>query len=160
MKKKNLIILLAAGLVLAMAIISIGYGEDFEPGSIGDPLVTKSYVDNIISGLKDRIAALESGKNNDSGSVPAAASTWDVIQVGAGKSLLGGEGTEIVLRSGTASALDNGKDGVSDLTGGADLKGGTSIEKNHLLLVPRQDGRGIFCVSSCWVMVLGDYEIK
>ena len=158
MKKKNLIILLAAGLVLAMAIISIGYGEDCEPGSIGDPLVTKSYVDNIISGLKDRIAALESGKNNDSGSsVPAG---WDVIQVGAGKSLLGGEGTEIVLRSGTASALDNGKDGVSDLTGGADLKGGTSIEKNHLLLVPRHDGRGIFCVSSCWVMVLGDYEIK
>ena len=160
MKKKNLIILLAAGLVLAMAIISIGYGEDFEPGSIGDPLITKSYIDNIVSGLKDRITALESRSESGTGSVPAAASTWDVIQVGAGKSLLGGEGTEIVLRSGTASALDNGKDGVSDLTGGADLKGGTSIEKNHLLLVPRQDGRGIFCVSSCWVMVLGDYEIK
>lgn len=158
MKKKNLIILLAAGLILAMAVITAGYGEDMEPGSIGDPLVTKSYIDNIVDGLKDRLTALENKLGSGEGT--AAASSWEVIQVGAGKSVLGGEGTEIVLRSGSASALDNGKDGVSDLTGGADLKGGTAIEKNHLLLVPRQDGRGIFCISSCWVMVLGDYEIK
>ena len=160
MKKKHLVILFVAAAILALALFTSGYGEDAEPGSMGDPLVTKSYVDSILSGIKDRLTALENKGTDANAAVPASSATWDVIQVAQGKSVLGGEGTEIVLRSGTATALDNGKDGVSDLTAGADLKGGVNVEKNHLLLVPRQDGRGIYCATSCWVMVLGEYEIK
>ncbi|MCQ2565978.1 MAG: hypothetical protein MJ194_03925 [Clostridia bacterium] len=164
MKKRHLLILFLAALLAVMSIIAVTYGIDAEPGSEGNPLVTKLYMDSVIESIKEtvtsleaRIAALEKGGN---GQAAAPAASWDVIEVKAGKSVLGGEGAEIVLRSGNAVALDNGANGVSDLTGGTDLMGGTKITPNHLLLVPREDGRGIKCETNCWVMVLGEYTIN
>lgn len=161
MKKRHTIILLAAALVFAMAFMAVVYGVDTEPGSEGNPLITKLYLDDVIDTLKESLGKLEARVGNlEKGGSSQAAATWEVIQVNGGKSVMGGEGTEIVLRSGSAVAVDNGANGVSDLTAGVDLKGGTAITSNHLLLVPRQDGRGIKCVTSCWVMVLGDYTIE
>lgn len=164
MKKKHLLILIAAALLLTMSFMAVTYGVDAQPGTEGNPLVTKLYMDAVVDGVKDtvtkleaRIAALEKGGSSQE-AVPAA--SWEVIEVKAGKSVLGGEGTEIVLRSGNAVALDNGANGVSDLTSGQDIMGGTKISPNHLLLVPRQDGRGIKCENTCWVMVLGEYTIN
>ena len=165
--KKSFAVLIAAAMLLAASLMIAVYAAD--PGSADDPLVSKSYVDSIISSLKDRIFDLEDSVEmleddvedlEPGAGVPASGPSWTVFQVAAGKKLLGGEGTEIVLRSGTATALDNGADGISDLTSGSDLKTGTAVSKNHLLIVPREDGRGISCASSCWVMVLGDYTIE
>lgn len=161
MKKRHLIILIAAAIILAMAFMAVTYGGDAEPGSEDNPLITKLYLDDIVEDIKGSIEKLEAKiASLEKGGSSQAASSWEVIQVEAGKSVLGGEGTEIVLRSGVATALDNGANGISDLTAGADLMGGTSIVQNHLLLVPRQDGRGIKCQNSCWVMVLGAYTIE
>ena len=49
---------------------------------------------------------------------------------------------------------------IADLTGGADLMTGASVELNHLLLVPRNDGRGITAVTDIWVMVRGEYNVN
>jgi hypothetical protein len=66
----------------------------------------------------------------------------------------------LILRSGDAYAIDNGVDGLSDVTSAKDLKGGVTITANHLLLVPRADGRGIRAGSDLWVMVKGSYTIQ
>ena len=58
------------------------------------------------------------------------------------------------------NGVDNGANGVSDLTSGIDLMTGMQVETNHLLLVPRDDGRGILVSTEAWVMVRGDYIIE
>lgn len=141
MKKKWI---LALVVVMVLAAGAAAFAAD--PGSAEDPVVTKSYVDAQIA------AALE--ELGGSGAV------FTAVNVTAGSSLIGGGGTELVLRSGEATAIDNGIDGVSDLTGAKDLKGDAPITTNHLLLVPRDDGRGIKAVTDIWVMVKGTYTIN
>ncbi len=158
MKKKTSIEIIAIALIVLLSAVAVVYATGAAPGSEGDPLVSKSYVDSLVDSVKTffegRISALENASGGEQ-----TASGWSVIQVMAGSRVLGGEGSEIVLRSGTAYAIDNGADGISDLTAGSDLKSGTPIVKNHLLLVPREDGRGISCESDCWVMVKGSYTV-
>lgn len=115
------------------------------PGSEGDPVVTKSYVDTQIAQIKG-----SSGTSD----------TYKAVQLKAGQKLIGNEGTEIILRSGEATAVDNGANGVSDITGAKDLMTGYWVAQNHLLLVPRSDGRGITATTDIWVMVRGSYTIK
>ncbi len=148
--KKSLVILLCSALLLvgSMGVHAFASGS---AGTAADPVVTKSYVDAQIAEAVEtlRAEAEESGPE-----------VFTAVLIEAGKSLIGDAGTELVLRSGQASAIDNGADGVSDLTAGADLKGGTAIVRNHYLLVPRADGRGIRCTTDCWVMVKGGYTVQ
>ncbi|MDR2356406.1 MAG: hypothetical protein LBE16_09510 [Clostridiales Family XIII bacterium] len=109
------------------------------PGSEEDPVVTKSYVDKQIAG---------------------AGGVFVPVEVAAGRQLIGGAGAEIILRSGEAAIISNESNGVSDLTGGADLMTGAPVQPNHLLLVPRDDGRGLAAHSDLWVMVRGSYTIQ
>ena len=85
---------------------------------------------------------------------------FEVVNVQAGKSVIGKAGTEIIVRAGAAKAIDNGEDGVSDVTAGLDLRGGVTVETNHLLLCPRDDGRGVYAASELWIMVRGGYTIQ
>lgn len=121
---------------ILVLVTGIGYalaGTDSPAGSQGDPVVTKSYVDSK--------------------------SAFSPISLTAGQKLIGGEGCEIILRSGEATAIDNGANGISDLTDGKDLITGNWVFLNHLLLVPRSDGRGIKATTDIWVMVKGEYSI-
>ncbi len=157
MKKRWLIVLVAALLAVILAVPA--FAAETDPGSSGDPVVTKSYVDAQIAALKESLKA-ETGTNPGTTAPSADASdVFTAVEVKAGQLLIGAGGTELVLRSGSATAIDNGKDGVSDLTGAKDLKGGVQVEKNHLLLVPRDDGRGIAAQTDIWIMVKGAYTI-
>lgn len=90
--------------------------------------------------------------------VPAPSMEYTVLHVMKGQSVVGS--CEIILRSGTAAALCPGANGISDLTAGADLMANTEISTNHLLLVPRNDGRGITVTSTdAYVMVRGNYTV-
>ena len=127
---------LIALFVISVTILAVAASD--APGSEGDPLVTKSYVDQKMSGV----------------------SAFAPLEILEGQSLIGREGTEIILRSGEAKAICGGENGVSDLTGGADLLNGAEIKRNHLLLIPRNDGRGIFATTDVWVMVKGGYDLS
>jgi hypothetical protein len=88
---------------------------------------------------------------------------YEVIEVKKGKSIICGDSTEIILRSGKATAIGSEAGGLADLTAdnNGDLKQGRSVPENHLILIPRDDGRGIKITSlSAWVMIKGKYEIK
>ncbi len=139
---------IVAGLVIVISVFAVTVAAAAAadtPGSEGDPVVTKSYVDSQIAQL--------SGSG-------AASNSYVVVQVGVGQKLLGKGGTEIILRSGEATAIDNGANGVSDMTAGKDLMTGQSVGQNHLLLVPKDDGRGIQALTDLFVMVRGAYTIQ
>lgn len=143
MNKRKLYTILLLLAVLIAATAAVG-ADTYEPGSENDPVVTKSYVDAQIAAL-----------SNDGGG-----SVFQPVSLDAGDKLIGGEGTELILRSGEAKAITNGANGVSDLTSGKDLTQGATISQNHLLLIPRADGRGISAVTGAWVLIKGSYTIQ
>jgi hypothetical protein len=127
--------------VLAICVFAAGFligqrgrAATIAPGSDADPLVTRSYVDQFSSLL--------------------------VLQLGPGQKLEGNGGTEIIVRSGTARAVASSQGGVCDLTGGKDLAQGERVPLNHLLILPRTDGRGIVADTALFIMVRGPYVIK
>ena len=121
---------------------------------------------NKLDSVQNTPAPSETQQQPDSGTQnteqtqpqPAPSVDYTVVFVTKGQSVVGN--CEIILRSGTAEALCPGANGISDLTAGADLPGGTAVSANHLLLVPRNDGRGITVTSAdAYVMVRGTYAI-
>lgn len=163
-----LVILLAGQMVMA---------GDFTPGSQQDPLVTQSYVEqrseqlkfyfqqqydelnSLIQQTNDRIAAMGTGTGGTStGSTGLA--IFEVVNVPSGKSLIGHAGTEMVLRGGSATAIQSELGGLSDLTGARDIGQGQTIPDNHLLLIPRTDGRGVKTETDCIFLVKGRYDIQ
>lgn len=133
MKKNNIILFVVIAVLMMIGAIAV-FADSATPGSGDDPLVSKSYVD--------------------------AKATFQAVMLNAGQTLTGDEGTEIIVRSGEFTAIDNGANGVSDLTSGQDLMTGTQVGTNHLLLVPRNDGRGIYAKTEGWIMIRGNYTIK
>ena len=167
--RKTWVILLAAAL-LAISCFAAVFADDAVPGTAADPVVSKSYMDaqidiltTQISALQARVDKLEEGGGSTTPGTPAQpaeAPKFEVVKVDAGKSVIGAASTEIILRSGTAAAIAGASGGVSDLTEGVDLSTGTAVTKNHLLVIPVDDGRGIQCTSTCYVMIKGDYTLK
>ena len=82
------------------------------------------------------------------------------VSVPVGKVLYGAEGSEIILRSGKGTIYTAGVDGVVDATTGANLKTGATAVANHILIVPRADGRGVNVSEAAWFLVKGGYSIK
>ncbi|MCR4600670.1 MAG: hypothetical protein K5767_02880 [Clostridia bacterium] len=150
-KSHKTITAIVAVLVMALGGIAV-YAAT--PGSDSDPVVTKSYVDQAIS------AAISNAGYSSGGTTSGSSGTFSVVHLDQGQKILGAEGTEIILRSGEATAIDNGSNGVSDLTSGEDLTMGKAIQTNHLLLVPRNDGRGLAMSTEAYLMVRGGYTLK
>src|SRR5699024_7914689 len=130
------------GIGLGLVAIILGSSISFsEPGSVKDPLATMSYVDKkieqIMNYIDDKIA-------NDQ--VNQELNGFVVVELEKDKTLILGAGSELILRSGEAKAIsqvENGTDnGLADVTAGIDTKMDELIKLNHLLLTPRDDGRG------------------
>ncbi len=137
-----IIVILIVGSVTVLAAGS-------NPGSIDDPIVTKSYVDEQIS------------KIAQSGGVTTGGTAQLVVEaLNAGDILIANAGTEIILRGGAAVAYGDGLNGIPDVTGGSDLSIGSKIPTNHQLIIPRDDGRGIKITKGpAYVMIRGSYSI-
>jgi hypothetical protein len=148
------IAVIAYSFVLVSIVQAVTPGTD-EPGSEENPLVAQDYVDSKINVLQARIDEL-SEKLKKAG----AGQKFEVIQVMAGKQLVAGASTEIIIRSGKATAVASEKGGLSDLISGVDIPTGGNIPKNHLLLVPRDDGRGFKAQTDLFVLIKGEYSIK
>lgn len=119
-----------AGGVLAGRVMA----QTAEPGTGGDPLVSKSYVDQV--------------------------ALYRVVAVPAGQYVIGEAGTEMVLRAGQATAVVSELGGLLDVTAGIDTPGGAEIPPNHLIVIPRSDGRGFYAATDLTLMVKGRVTIK
>ncbi|OOO00600.1 MAG: hypothetical protein ATN35_06535 [Epulopiscium sp. Nele67-Bin004] len=166
MKKKFYI----SGVVL-MTFIGSTYGFSLDPGSEQDPIVTKSYVDREIAILEAEIETIEQeikrlenlvggGSSQNASGQSAGSFSYEVVTVPLGKTIIGGESAEIILRSGTATTIASSSGGIQDVTDGQDLSAGELTPKNHLLIVPKADGRGLLANTELVLMVRGDYTIQ
>ncbi|NMB08710.1 MAG: hypothetical protein GX981_10035 [Tissierellia bacterium] len=146
---------------LLTIIISIVLGSAVvfsEPGSEKDPLITLSYlngeIDKLKSYINEKLANIEKNPVGDS------TNKMEVVELEAGQSLIGKAGTEIILRGGKGRIIAGELGGLSDITQGIDLKMGVVVPANHLLIVPRDDGRGVYVVENAIFLVRGGYEIR
>lgn len=104
-----------------------------EPGSSADPLVSRSYVDQL--------------------------TLFRVVSVPAGQAIIGEGGTEIVLRGGKATAIVSQQGGLLNVSAGTDMQQGEEIPPNHLIIIPRSDGRGFVAVTDLVLMVKGPASV-
>ncbi len=182
MQKKQKII---AGGVLSLTLLlglttKVLPASNVQPGSAQDPLVTKSYVDDKLSQsatkvdqqaiVDDVMAQIEflygdtlSGNNTGSNTTATpgqeAAQTYVPVSAKAGQIIVGHEGTEIILRSGTAVGYCPGANGLVNVTQGSELGNGDAVKLNNLLIVPRHDGRGVSVKTDAWFIIKGGYNI-
>jgi hypothetical protein len=163
-----------AAIVIALAVtVHAGIGGD------DDPVVSKSYVDNLFNSLKTQAgeaASLGSGAVDTLTSAvlekiePILAgvvktevgkqAAYVPVSANAGQVVVGGEGTEIILRSGVGYAHVSGADGVVNATTGKELKNNDPCPKNNILITPRADGRGVRVTENAWFIIKGSYTIQ
>jgi hypothetical protein len=155
--KKKLIIFGTAGIVAGTGLyMSLGDDNSFaSAGSETDPLISLSYLEQRISEVKKYVDDKVSGSNNSN------PNKLEVIELNSGQKIIGREGTEFILRSGKAIAQVSDLGGISDVTEGVDLKEGENIPRNHQLIIPRDDGRGLVIIEdSTFILVRGEYIIE
>lgn len=133
------------------------------PGSDQDPLITLSYIEKRIlalqSELNTRFEAIEKQLLNGVSSTGGTQAIYEAYSFPGGTQVLLGKGTEFILRRGSALVIDPSGNALPDLTEGIDLSEGTQVPANHILLSPRDDGRGIIATTAITVMIKGKYQI-
>ena len=172
-----------AVLLFGFIMINIVQAAGLVPGSDDDPLITSGYlekkVQELTASMQSLNKALEISLNqkieqtNSSITVldkkieniskqeeQDSSNSFAAVTLPTGKELVCEASTELILRSGKAKAVSKNAAGLSDVTSGGDVRSGALISKDHLLIVPRTDGRGIIAVSSSIVMVRGKYTVQ
>lgn len=170
------------GLVIGVGLLASSslYAFKGDAGTSNDPLVTKSYVDEQIAKVKNeqtgntsieeqvkaqaqlidilkqqiddlRVEVTEGSKSNG---------TYEVVSVPKGKYLLGKQGSEFIIRSGDGRVVGSTGGGLQNMTEGVDISDQAMVPKYHLLIIPREDGRGVYAATDLIVMVRGGYTIK
>ena len=153
MKKKIL------ALAICVAVLLSGVIFAFAVGGQDDPFVSVSYVENVlIPRIINYINIRVSGGEIESGA--GYNPHFEVVSVSAGQRLMGEAGTEFILRAGAGTIIASELGGISDTTNGADLPHTMPVPTNHLLIVPRSDGRGLSITADALVMVRGRYSVR
>lgn len=182
MKKKPLLIMICVILLITIGFVydqTRAVGND--PGTIGDPLVTKSYVDELNAKLVAKIdqklpATQPSGSGNtvpnnmteiykyiDDKLVQTQPTGYVVVEINAGQKLICEESTELILRTENANVIaiaSAAGDGLTDITSGENIEGGETIMANHLIIIARTDGRGLLASKKSYIMVKGKYTVQ
>ena len=174
--KKKIFLILIISLVLIYPVI--GFSSSNTEND--DPLITLSYLDfrldefstkvddnisqqsiivetleNKISEQENTIISLEEKINN----LKVSSSTLEVVELSENQKIILEAGSEIILRAGTAYAITSDQGGLSDVTSGVDIQQDELIPRNHQLIIPRSDGRGVYVDSYAIFMVTGVYDI-
>ena len=179
MKMQQKIAYILLGAFCTAAIGGVSIAALGEAGSETDPIVTKSYVEKRIAELDKKMAdasklqadanklLVEQQMATVQGQLEAlikasgsSGAEFKLIQVKNGDVITLGEGSQFILRAGLAKAIAGAGGGLSDLTEGKDLGTDKDITSNHLLLVPKEDGRGVKILYDSWVMIKGSYQIN
>lgn len=175
-KQKIIAVSLAAAAALG---ISVAAAYD----SSEDPIISLSYLVSIFKPelMEDINAKIEeevekrveqlrqSGINTGYEQPPAAeepksedkADVYDIVSLTYGDCLYALGSCDIMLRAGSAYCIaPDPTQGLSDYTSGLEVYNREYLIKNHMCLIPRGDGRGIFADSeSVYVMIRGEYTI-
>ncbi|MEX2459790.1 MAG: hypothetical protein WD469_00585 [Paenibacillaceae bacterium] len=178
MKNKRILSLF---LVISVVIVTFSIysstsadGVTTQPGSVDDPMVTKSYVDEqvklqVAAQINSQVAAevaAQIGKFKrdlpTQGGSSGSGAALTVVQLAAGQTLMAGAGSELIVRTGFVTAVSTDGNGIPDVTAGKDIAVKSAIARNHLLIFPT-DKRGIKPdpkkTEPIFVMVRGSYKL-
>lgn len=135
------VIVIICGLGIFKAGMTVGAAGNNEPGSVGDPLITKSYLDSYMSSI---------------GVSPDASTGYKKVTLSKGSTIVGQEGAEILLYSGSANAYAKSSK-LINLTVGEAVDDGLTLGKYCVYLCPDADS-GITATSDVVVYVKGGYS--
>jgi uncharacterized protein YlxW (UPF0749 family) len=173
MKKKHVIFLalIICGIVLLQfaPVVKAETGND-------TTIYDSTYIDKLATDIKSQIqssnADLQKKLDDTQKKLDAAqkeiadlkeSMEFKIIKLPAGKTLVGGASTEIIVRNtnrAKAYVEPSASGGISNLISGKDIPKGTIIPANQLLLIPKADGRGITAIKDTDIMIKGMYDIK
>lgn len=137
-------------ILIATILVSVCLpGMAANPGSNEDPLVSLSYVNEV---LMPQLRSYVDSK------ATASSGTFKLVEVKKGQTVIGSMSTQFILRTGSATAVATAKGGIADVTAGRDLPLYTPIPLNHLLIVPYEDWRGVEMVTDGILLINGPYS--
>ncbi len=144
-------------------------------GEISSLKADTTTLKNAVTALESKLAALEKTLENPGSTTETTppdtetetpvseppSALFEVVELTWGDAVYAVSACEIQLRAGEAFCIaPDASQGLADITTGDEIYNGQSLETNHLLLIPRGDGRGIMANSqSVFIMVRGEYKI-
>lgn len=186
MRKKKMIIgaVLTLCMVFGAGVFTGAATTNVEPGSAGDPLITKSYLEERIAeingtsssdsetisklssdivALQKKVKSLESKNSSlqkELASVETQAKKWNLkkVTVKKGKTLTVKSGSEVVCYSGTATWSISGSKYVFDLTTGSYVSNKKKVYAYHSYFI--RSSSYIKASKDTIVYVRGSYSIK
>ncbi len=163
MKKKTLgLIAVSLATVCTTAAVGIAVAQDY---SANDPLISQSYLEQVFfkkvtDYIDTKVAQIPQTPASETAPVK---SEYEIVTLTKGQSLCSTSSLEFILRPGSSATVISPipENGIANLTSGSELYNGTEIPINAYCLIPRGDGRGVYCTSeTAYIMVRGSYEIK
>lgn len=132
-----------------------------------DPLVSLSYVNAEIEKVKSELKAEmeeyvreEIAKNSVGGSGTAQV-VFTTEKLNAGQKIVALGACDLILLTGSAkSVCPSATQTLTDKTTETSLLNNAEISKNHYIIIPKADGRGICSTSSgTEIMIKGEYKV-
>ncbi len=155
-RKKLLIVILCVALAsAALAILvyaAVGYGTQ------DDPLITKSYLDEVLeprleadfkAELDAALAEADTGSGED----------FKVITLSAGQTVVCDVGCEVMLRIGSASAAGADFPVLVDTTSGESVSNGSAMKANHLYMVTIKGNGFVAGAATTKLLIKGSYTV-
>ncbi|MGN1001231.1 MAG: hypothetical protein ACI4PC_00545 [Oscillospiraceae bacterium] len=156
-KKKRILI----GVVIAVLVLGgIGVYAASSYGSQSDPLITKSYLDQVLTpDMEARIqeevdAALSAYQGQTGGDA------FTVVTLSQGQKITCGVGCEIMLRIGTAKAAGADYPVLVDTTTAESVSNGQALTANHLYMVTIKGNGVTATASTVKLLIKGEYTIS
>ncbi|MBQ8254252.1 MAG: hypothetical protein IJY94_01960 [Clostridia bacterium] len=154
--------------LLIVTILTFGVSADGAYSSKNDPLVSLSYVNDVLGPqiMSQVLSKIESDYVKISDLTDMSSGELTLITLNKGDTLMAKGVCEIVVLSGSATALItssanvNAGQGLVDVTDGAVVTNGTLVALNHKIIIPKADGRGLVVTSDgISVLVRGAYTV-
>ena len=152
MSKKSKIVVCA---LLALVVIGASAYAFSSYGSKDDPLITKSYLDDVLAPqlLEEFEARLDASDS-------AANGSFSVVTLSYGQELTADVGCEIMLRIGSATVSATDTPGLVDTTDGTTLENGLSLTQNHLYMATIAGHSVVAASDTVKLLVSGTYSLQ
>lgn len=154
--------------LIMLTVLTVGVSADETYSSQVDPLVSLSYVNDILGPqiMQQVLEKIESEYVKIEDVVATQSTNFKAITLEKNQTLMAKGICEIIVIDGSATVLvtssENiqGGKGINDLTSGTVLVNGALYPVGHYTIISKGDGRGFFVTSSTLVILIrGDYNI-